>query len=143
MILRVVKVLWFLFNRLWKHALLRLIRSRNLEARFLQDFREWSTYVLDLFNADLTITGRENIPPPTGRRIIIMSNHQSQLDIPALTKAMDRLTGFVAKRELTRIPMLNYWMLQLGCVLIDRTEWALYGATLALSAAFETDDREG
>jgi 1-acyl-sn-glycerol-3-phosphate acyltransferase len=44
------------------------------------------------------------------------------LDIPALTKAVDRITGFVAKRELGRIPVLNYWMRQLGCVLIDRTD---------------------
>ncbi|MDB5105027.1 MAG: phospholipid/glycerol acyltransferase [Fibrobacteres bacterium] len=140
MIVRVLKVLWFMFNRLWRHALLRLIGSRNLEARFLEDFRAWSTYVLEVFGADLAIVGRENIPPATGRRIIIMSNHQSQLDIPALTKAMDRLTGFVAKRELARIPLLNYWMIQLGCVLIDRSDKR--GAHKALEkAAREIGDK--
>jgi 1-acyl-sn-glycerol-3-phosphate acyltransferase len=139
-IVRVVKVLWFMFNRLWKHALLRLFRSKRIEARFLADFRAWSTYVLEVFQADLEVIGRENIPPATGRRIIIMSNHQSPLDIPALTKAMDRLTGFVAKRELARIPLLNYWMLQLGCVLIDRSDKR--GAHQALEkAAREMGDK--
>lgn len=122
MILKVVRVLWFMFNRLWAYGWLRLTGSKNLEARLLKDFRMWSAYVLRVFNADLEISGRENVPEAPGRKIIIMSNHQSQLDIPALTKAMDRLTGFVAKRELSRIPLLHYWMRQLGCVIIDRSD---------------------
>lgn len=122
MTLRVVKILWFMFNRIWIYGWLRLIGSRHLEARFLKDFRNWSAYVLRVFGVDLEVAGHGNIPAERGRKIIIMSNHQSQLDIPALTKAVDRITGFVAKRELGRIPVLNYWMRQLGCVLIDRTD---------------------
>ena len=85
MILRVVKVLWYMFHRIWIYGWLKLIGSPNLEARFLSDYRGWSAYVLRLFDADLTLTGRANLPDAPGRRIIIMSNHQSQLDIPALT----------------------------------------------------------
>ncbi|HKP94839.1 MAG TPA: lysophospholipid acyltransferase family protein [Fibrobacteria bacterium] len=122
MILRVIKVLWFMFNRLWIYGWLRLIRSEHLEARLLKDFRNWSAYVLQVFGVDLEVSGRAHVPVAPGRKIIIMSNHQSQLDIPALTRAMDRLAGFVAKRELSRIPLLNYWMRQLGCVIIDRSD---------------------
>ena len=122
MIWRVVKVLWFMLNRILIHQWLRLTGSRNMESRLLLDFRRWSDFVLDTFDADLTIVGREHLPSGEGRKIIIMSNHQSQLDIPALTKAMDRVTGFVAKRELARIPLLHYWMRRLGCVIIDRSD---------------------
>jgi 1-acyl-sn-glycerol-3-phosphate acyltransferase len=111
-----------MFNRLWIYGWLRMTGSKNLDARLLKDFRGWSAYVLRVFEADLKVSGRENVPDVRGRKMIIMSNHQSQLDIPALTKAMDRLTGFVAKRELSRIPLLNYWMHQLGCVIIDRSD---------------------
>jgi DNA helicase-2/ATP-dependent DNA helicase PcrA len=121
-IIKAFKVLWFMFNRLWIYGWLRLIRSPHLDARLLKDFRSWSAYVLQVFEADLRVSGRELLPDAPGRKIIIMSNHQSQLDIPALTKAMDRLTGFVAKQELSRIPLLNYWMHQLGCVIIDRSD---------------------
>jgi len=139
-ILRVVKVLFYMFHRLFIYGWLRLIGSRHLEARLLADFRGWSRYVLKVFGADLAIIGRENIPDAPGRRIIIMSNHQSQLDIPALTRSMDRLTGFVAKRELGRIPLLNFWMRQIGCVLIDRTDKR--GAHKALEkAAQEMSDK--
>jgi 1-acyl-sn-glycerol-3-phosphate acyltransferase len=121
-ILKVIKVLWFMFNRLWVYGWLRLIGSTRLDAQLLKDFRAWSAYVLGVFEADLEVSGREHVPEAPGRKMIIMSNHQSQLDIPALTRAMDRITGFVAKRELSRVPLLNYWMHQLGCVIIDRSD---------------------
>lgn len=140
MILRVVKVLWYMFHRIWIYGWLRLIGSPKLEAQLLSDFRGWSAYVLRLFDVDLTLTGRANLPDAPGRRIIIMSNHQSQLDIPALTYSADRLTGFVAKRELARIPLLKFWMRQIGCVLIDRSDKR--GAHKALEkAALEMGDK--
>jgi 1-acyl-sn-glycerol-3-phosphate acyltransferase len=139
-ILRAVKVLWFMFNRLWIYGWLRLIRSRHLESRLLADFRGWSAYVLGVFDAQLTVVGRERFPDAPGRKIILMSNHQSQLDIPAITRSTDRLTGFVAKRELGRIPLLNFWMKQIGCVLIDRSDKR--GAHQALEkAAREMGDK--
>ena len=123
-ILRVIKVLYFMFNRLWIYGWLRLTRSKHLQARLLKDFRSWSAYVLRVFTVDLEVIGRGHIPESKDRKIIIMSNHQSQLDIPALTRGIDRITGFVAKRELSRIPLLNYWMHQLGCVIIDRAAFS-------------------
>ncbi len=122
-----------MFLRLWVYGWLRIAGSKNLETRLLKDFRAWSAYVLRVFHADLIVHGREHVPDAPGRKIIVMSNHQSQLDIPALTRAMDRVTGFVAKRELSRIPLLNYWMRQLGCVIIDRADKR--GAHQALEAA--------
>ena len=132
-ILRVIKVLYFMFNRLWIYGWLRLFGSKRLHARLLKDFRNWSAYVLRVFTVDLEVRGREHIPESRDRKIIIMSNHQSQLDIPALTRGIDRITGFVAKRELSRIPLLNFWMHQLGCVIIDRADKR--GAHLALEKA--------
>jgi DNA helicase II / ATP-dependent DNA helicase PcrA len=139
-IFRVLKVLWYMFHRIWIYGWLRLIGSKRLEAQLLSDFRGWSAYVLEVFDVELAIAGREHIPAVPGRRIVVMSNHQSQLDIPALTYSMDRLTGFVAKRELGRIPLLNFWMHQIGCVLIDRTDSR--GAHQALEkAALEMTDK--
>jgi 1-acyl-sn-glycerol-3-phosphate acyltransferase len=121
-ILRVIKVMWFMFNRLLVYGWMRLIGSQGLDARLLKDFRGWSAYVLGVFDVDLAVSGLENVPDAPGRKIIIMSNHQSQLDIPVLTRALDRLIGFVAKRELSKIPLLNFWMKQIGCVFIDRSD---------------------
>lgn len=122
MILRVVKVSWFMFMCIWIYGWLRLTGSPGLRARLEKDFLAWTSYVLGVFGTQVRIEGREHIPAGEGRKTIIMSNHQSQLDIPALAMAMGRLIGFVAKQELTRIPLLSFWMRQLGCVTIDRTD---------------------
>jgi len=109
---------YFLLAFTWR----RLIRARNQDAGLDRDYQVWSRYVLEVFQIDLAISGRENIPGPGSRKLVIMSNHQSQLDIPCLVVTMNRRIGFVAKRELSRVPVLNYFMHQLGCVIIDRSD---------------------
>lgn len=133
MILRVLKVLGFMLMRMIDYAIFRLRGGGDADAWLLPHFRAWTDYVLETFTVDLTIEGREHFPPPGDRKVIIMSNHQSQLDIPCLTKVSDRITGFVAKRELARIPLLHYWMRFIGCVIIDRSDKR--GAHLALERA--------
>jgi 1-acyl-sn-glycerol-3-phosphate acyltransferase len=135
MILRVIKVLAFMFGRIFGYAWLYLTRSPGAaEAWLTRQFRKWTAYVLGVFTVELSIDGADHFARlPPGRKLIIMSNHQSQLDIPCLGKAADRLIGFVAKRELGRIPLLNFWMRQIGCVFIDRTDKR--GAHAALEKA--------
>jgi 1-acyl-sn-glycerol-3-phosphate acyltransferase len=130
---RVVKVLWLMFKCLVAYVWRRMTKAENQVQALDDDYRNWSKYVLSVFQADLTVSGRENIPAPGNRKLIVMSNHQSQLDIPALVASLDRRTGFVAKRELSRIPMLGYWMAQVGCVFIDRSDSR--GAHLVLEKA--------
>ena len=133
MILRVLRVLGFMMMRMFGFIWFRLKGGKDADAWLLPHFRAWSDYVLNVFTVDLRIEGKENFPPAGDRKIIIMSNHQSQLDIPCLTKVADRITGFVAKRELSRIPLLHYWMIRIGCVIIDRSDKR--GAHLALEKA--------
>jgi 1-acyl-sn-glycerol-3-phosphate acyltransferase len=121
LIFRVVRVLAYMFWRLFGYAWMRLFRRGASEAWLARQFLGWTDHVLEVFGAELMVEGAEHLAPPgAGRKLIVMSNHQSQLDIPCLAKASGRLIGFVAKRELARIPLLNYWMRQVGCVFIDR-----------------------
>lgn len=123
-----------MFARLFGYAWLRLTRASGSEDWLRRQFLGWTDYVLKVFTVELTIEGTEHLARPAeGRKLIIMSNHQSQLDIPCLAKAADRLIGFVAKRELARVPLLNYWMRQIGCVFIDRADKR--GAHAALERA--------
>jgi DNA helicase II / ATP-dependent DNA helicase PcrA len=56
------------------------------------------------------------------RNIFVAPNHQSYLDIPSVFLALQKPVGFVAKESLCRTPMLGYWMLQCGSILINRSE---------------------
>src|SRR6185436_3356029 len=52
-----------------------------------------------------------------------------------LVDALERRIGFVAEKELGSIPLLSYWMRQVGCVFIDRSDKT--GAHRALERAAE------
>ena len=53
--------------------------------------------------------------------IICVCNHQSNLDIPAVTAALHADIGFVAKVEMKSWPFFNIWMKKSKCVFLDRS----------------------
>jgi 1-acyl-sn-glycerol-3-phosphate acyltransferase len=58
--------------------------------------------------------------PPGGA--IVVSNHQSLLDIPVLLSALPGDVRFLAKRELGRVPVFGASMVRAGNILIDRED---------------------
>lgn len=85
-------------------------------------YRRWARMLLRTFRARLRVEGAELLPADRSAPRIFLSNHQSQLDIPALVQAADESLGFVAKKELGKIPLLAFWMRQVGCIFIDRSD---------------------
>lgn len=63
------------------------------------------------------VEGRENLPLKGG--ILIVSNHQSFLDIPVLAVAVRRHVAFVARASLARSRFLDWLMREAGSVLIE------------------------
>lgn len=51
---------------------------------------------------------------------IFVMNHQSLFDIPAMVHLIPLETRFVAKRELTRVPLMGYVLARSGNIVIDR-----------------------
>lgn len=117
-------LLWFsLFLSLLlflPYGIIRLAGGRKPALRFAGFCTHyWGRYVLLLSGVRLEIEGREHLPefPPE----VILSNHQSYLDVPVLMSIFRYPLSFLAKRELIRIPLINLWLLALECDLIDRT----------------------
>lgn len=54
------------------------------------------------------------------RPVIVVGNHQSYFDIPIVFITLGRSIGFFAKKELTYIPFLNFWMKEIHCIFVDR-----------------------
>jgi len=79
----------------------------------------WAWLIIGLVGCRLTIVGRENIPRKGS--VCFVSNHGSIFDILLLLGYAGRPIGFVAKRELRLIPLLNMWISVLGGLFIDRT----------------------
>lgn len=66
----------------------------------------------------VTVIGRENIP--TDRPVLYVSNHRSYFDILLGYTNIVGLCGFIAKKEINRVPLLNCWMRKLYCLFLDR-----------------------
>jgi 1-acyl-sn-glycerol-3-phosphate acyltransferase len=74
--------------------------------------------LLVFIGCKLSVTGREHIPRQGG--FCLVGNHDSIFDIVLLLAAVGRPFGFIAKKELAVIPLLNIWILLLGGFFIDR-----------------------
>jgi 1-acyl-sn-glycerol-3-phosphate acyltransferase len=66
----------------------------------------------------LIITGREHVD--VARPSIYVSNHESQMDIPALFYALWIPSFFIAKKEIRRIPFMGWYMILAGMIFVDR-----------------------
>ncbi|WP_343210175.1 1-acylglycerol-3-phosphate O-acyltransferase [Anaerolentibacter hominis] len=71
-------------------------------------------------NAKVTVKGLENVPKD--EPILFVSNHRSYYDILMVYTTTPKLTGFVAKKEMERIPCISRWMRYLNCVFLDRDD---------------------
>lgn len=78
----------------------------------------WGRIVVWSTGSSVILHGSEKIPS-TGN-ICYISNHQGLFDIPVLLGFMRKQLGFIAKKELFKIPILSYWMKELHCIFIDR-----------------------
>lgn len=78
--------------------------------------------IFEAGNGSLTVVGREHIEP--GAAYVVMSNHSSLLDIPALFGAFPGTLRMVTKEELTRIPVWGHALKHAGFVPIDRKDRA-------------------
>ncbi len=76
--------------------------------------------ILKETGSEITIRGKENIP--TDRSVLYVSNHRSYFDILLAYTNVYGLCGFIAKKELGQIPLLNLWMRKLYCLFLDRDD---------------------
>ena len=81
--------------------------------------RTWSKAILIAANIHAEVSGIENIKP--GASYIIISNHQSHLDIPVLVYNLPLRLTFLAKKELFKIPFFGWGMQAAGILKIDRS----------------------
>ena len=78
----------------------------------------WSRLVLTYFGVRVLAEGFENIPKKGGG--ILVFNHQSHFDIPAITGSSRRLIRYGAKIELFKIPFFGPAIRVAGCLPIAR-----------------------
>ena len=67
-----------------------------------------------------TVIGLDRIPKDEA--VLFVGNHRSYFDIVQAYVLIPNLTGFVAKKEMNRVPLMNFWMRYLHCLFLDRND---------------------
>ena len=74
--------------------------------------------LLKMAGVTVEVRGYENIPQD--RPVLYVGNHRSYFDILVGYTTVPGLMGFVAKKEMEKIPLLSTWMKNLYCLFLDR-----------------------
>lgn len=67
----------------------------------------------------LIVRGKENIPSDSAA--LFVGNHRSYFDIVLTYSHFPGITGYVAKKEMLRYPLLNSWMRNIHCLFLTGT----------------------
>ena len=75
--------------------------------------------ILFLSGVNTTVIGLENIPKD--EPVVFIGNHRGFFDTVVSYSRMPRLTGFIAKKEMQKVPFIRLWMKYLHCLFMDRS----------------------
>ncbi|MCR4589364.1 MAG: 1-acyl-sn-glycerol-3-phosphate acyltransferase [Lachnospiraceae bacterium] len=76
--------------------------------------------LLFLAGTRLTVIGEDRIPKD--EPVLYVGNHRSYFDIVATGSRSFRPTGYIAKKELRKVPLLSWWMVNIRCEFLDRKD---------------------
>lgn len=86
-------------------------------------FVRWSLKsILISTRTKVVYKGLEYIPKKGDPPVCYISNHTGFFDILACYPKFHQLTGFVAKKEMEKWPIIGWWMPHVYCLFMDRTD---------------------
>jgi 1-acyl-sn-glycerol-3-phosphate acyltransferase len=101
--------------------------------------RFWSRVFLFIAGARVIRVGNARLDPH--KSYVFVSNHTSNMDVPAILSVTPTPLRFIAKRELTRIPLFGWAARRMGHVFIDRAD--KHAATRAIQHRIERGFDQG
>ncbi len=97
------------------------IFDAGLKDRLSQRIVSWAFRMLGhIAGARITVKGKDRIPKDEA--VLYVSNHRSIFDIVLLYAQMFRPTFIISKKEVKWVPILNWWMVMLHCLFMDRAD---------------------
>ena len=105
--------------------------SRGARLRAHRWVRFWCETLFRVTGVKHRVTGAENLPTKQG--YILMANHESHFDGPAIIVGLPVPAYFVIKKELSKIPVWGWTAVHAGSIVVDRKQSSV--ARKALSAA--------
>lgn len=101
-----------------KYYYLKKFKSEKAAEEFVEKvILKWSDFTINIIGIEIEVRGKENIPKEP---CVFISNHTSILDIPILFKTVNKPLGFIAKKEMLKVPVIGFWLEKVHCVPLDR-----------------------
>lgn len=84
--------------------------------------RRFGLFVLKLIDCEVELIyeNQQDYEEISENPFVVISNHQSFVDIPLLFAHFPKSIGFVAKKEIRNWLVFNFWMDRAQCVFLDR-----------------------
>ncbi len=120
-------ILVFLFVFLFLVLSIPLLIAEWIIGKFNQSIKDKSSLaivnwafrmVIRISGTKVIVKGEERIPKDTA--VLYVGNHRSYYDIILTYVRVPRTTGYIAKKEMLKIPLLSNWMRNLHCLFLDR-----------------------
>ena len=89
-------------------------KSKSCQAMVLAGFR----LLIVISGVKVIVLGEENVPKD--RSVVYIATHRSYFDILLTYVRVPRLTGYIAKKEMSSWPVFSIWMKNLNCLFLDR-----------------------
>lgn len=102
---------------IYMHIIKRLKGQEAVDKFAGQKYIDWAKTSLKVPGHEVIVYGKENIP---SEACVFIANHQSIFDIPLLVATSERNIGFIAKKELLKVPVIGQWLKAIHSVPIDR-----------------------
>mgnify|MGYP001051702847 CR=1 FL=1 len=94
-------------------------RNPGLKDRSSKAIVSWGfRCVTFLSGTKVVVRGQERIPRDSA--VLYVANHRSYFDIVLTLNLFPGVTGYVAKKEMLKWPLLNIWMKNIHCLFLDR-----------------------
>ncbi|EOP55110.1 1-acylglycerol-3-phosphate O-acyltransferase [Bacillus cereus VD136] len=106
--------------RLWRIKRKAQTMSPQEKDRLVYKTTNWfGKKMVRVAGATVQVNGIENVPKD--KPVLVVSNHQSDMDIPVLLGYLNKPIGFVSKAEIKKFPIVPTWMELMNCVFMDRS----------------------
>ena len=99
-----------------------IIEKFNMDVRNKSSLRfvQWGLRCVSFISGvKIEVKGLENIPED--QAVLFIGNHISLFDIIITYPLMKNYTGYIAKKEIKKVPFLSWWMYFVNCIFLDRS----------------------
>lgn len=122
-----IKLLWYtyfafylIFNTTIAKIKIFILQKKShmaAEDYVFNKAKNMAQFILKISKTSSRVSGLENIPEGP---CVFVSNHQAIFDGFILYANLGKKSGFIAKKEIKKIPLINYWLTIMQSVFIDR-----------------------